>query len=75
MLSEVGPDPQLLAVERIVEVRGILPVVVPLPSGAVELVDAAAMHLEDVVIIHVDGSATPERGRTIPVTQVLRDGC
>jgi hypothetical protein len=46
-----------------------------MPSGAMQLVDAAAMHLEDVVIIHVDGSATPERGRTIPVREVLEHGC
>lgn len=66
---------QSLAIERIAEVRGIVPVVQQLPSGAVSLVAAAGMQHEDVVIIHVDGSATPERGRTIPVEQVLERGC
>lgn len=66
---------QAMAVDRIAQVRGIIPVVLPLPSGALQLCAEAGLAQEDVVIIHVDGSATPERGRTIPVWEVLADGC
>lgn len=68
---------QELAVQAIAEVRGIVPVCLPLPSGAVEIL-AGVPHRPEMahrITIHVDGSATPEGGRTVPVTEVLEHGC
>lgn len=68
---------QELAVEAIAEVRGIVPVCLPLPSGAVELL-AGVPHrpeLPERIVVHIDGSATPEGGRTVPVVEVREHGC
>lgn len=61
------------AVASIAAIRGVEIRCAALPSGAVEVLAGAAQ--QQRIVVHVDGSATPDGGRTRSYREVLEHGC